>query len=50
MFTQPKKWPNYVVAIVVAIVVFKNPAGAAHLVNHVVSGINQFASSLNVGL
>lgn len=50
MFTQPKKWPGALAVIVIAIVVFKNPAGAAHLVNHTVSAINRFASALNVGL
>jgi hypothetical protein len=50
MFPQAKKWPQAVAAIVIVIVVFKNPAGAAHLVNHAVAAINQFASGLNVGL
>lgn len=50
MLTQPKKWPGVLAAIVITIVVFKNPAGAAHLVNHAVAAINQFASGLNVGL
>jgi hypothetical protein len=50
LFPQPKKWPSTIAAIVVVIVVFRNPAGAAHLVNHAVSAINQFASALKVGL
>lgn len=50
MFQQARKWPQVVVGIVIVLVVFKNPAGAAHLVNHAVLAINRFASALNVGL
>jgi hypothetical protein len=49
VITQPKKWPGALAAIVIAIVVFKNPAGAADLVNHVITGVNTFAAHLHIG-
>ena len=49
MITQPKKWPGVLAAIVIAIVVFKNPSGAADFVNQVISDVNTFASKLNIG-
>lgn len=50
MFPQPKKWPGVVVAIVIVLLLYRNPEGAAHLVNGAISAISRFASSLNVGL
>ncbi|MGI5225720.1 hypothetical protein [Actinoallomurus sp. CA-142502] len=50
MFPQPRKWPGVLAGIVVVIVLYQNPTGAAHLVNHTVTAITCFASALNVGL
>jgi len=56
MLTQPKKWPKYLVLAVVVVFVFKNPASAAHLVNHAsgmvsqgASALGRFASALHTG-
>lgn len=56
MFPQPKKWPRYLVGAIVVVFVFKNPAAAAHLVNHLSGLVSQgsaalsrFASALHVG-
>jgi hypothetical protein len=50
VFAQPKKWPGVVAAIVITLMLVKNPTGAAHLVNQTFSAIDRFASSLNVGV
>jgi hypothetical protein len=46
MITQPRKWPTYLAAIVLAIYVFSNPAKAADLVNSAADAIVTFATGL----
>jgi hypothetical protein len=56
MFPQPKKWPRYVAGAIVVVFVFKNPAAAAQLVNHLsglislgATALSRFAAALHVG-
>lgn len=49
MFPQPRKWPAVVAGIVVVLFLLKNPAGAAHAINHAWSAVNTFAGNLNSG-
>lgn len=56
MLTQPKKWPKYLVLAVVIVFVVKNPASAAHMVNHAgglisqgANALGRFASALHTG-
>jgi hypothetical protein len=50
MFPQPKKWPGAVAAMVIVIVLYRNPEGAAHLVNGTISAISRFAAGLRIGV
>ncbi len=47
MFPQARKWPSVLAGIVVLILVYRDPAGAAHLVSGAFHAINTFASSLH---
>ncbi|MEV5747161.1 hypothetical protein AB0L00_05030 [Actinoallomurus sp. NPDC052308] len=56
MFSQPRKWPRYVLGAIVIVFVFKNPTAAAHMVNNLgglisqgATALSQFASALHLG-
>lgn len=46
MFQQPRKIAHWVVGMVAAIFVFKNPERAAHFVTQVFDAIDRFAGAL----
>ena len=42
---RPRRWPGVVFAVVVVIFVVKNPAAAAHLINHAGGLLSQGANA-----
>ena len=48
MLQQPRKWPGVLVAVVAGILVYRNPAGTAHLASGIHHAITTFAASLHL--
>jgi hypothetical protein len=46
LFPQPKKYGSYVVGLVLAVFVFKNPEQAAHFINQAFDAVSRFANAL----